>query len=317
MDTPPGTSPRPMPHSTWLTADVTAPDTTIDTGPSGTVNSSSATFTFSSNEANSTFETRLDNGAWVNNGTTTNKTYNSLSDASHTFDVRATDPSGNVDQSPASRSWTVQTDSTPPVITSDVQGTLGNNGWYTSNVSVDWTVTDNESSISSQSGCADFSVTSDQNATTYTCTATSTGGTSSDSVSIKRDATAPTITASVSPAPNANGWNNEDVTVSFTCSDALSGLAGSCPADVTLGEGANQSVTKSVTDKAGNTASVTKSDINVDKTAPTITATRTPTANANGWNNEDVTVSYTCSDALSGLAGSCPADDTVSSEGAN
>src|SRR5829696_6575157 len=301
-----------------VTADVTAPDTTIDTGPSGTVNSSSATFTFSSNEANSTFETRLDNGAWVNNGTTTNKTYNSLSDASHTFDVRATDPSGNVDQSPASRSWTVQTDSTPPVITSDVQGTLGNNGWYTSNVSVDWTVTDNESSISSQSGCADFSVTSDQNATTYTCTATSTGGTSSDSVSIKRDATAPTITASVSPAPNANGWNNEDVTVSFTCSDATSGVpSGTCPANVTLGEGANHSVTKSVTDAAGNTASVTKSGINVDATAPTITASVSPAPNANGWNNEDVTVSFTCSDALSGVNSSgCPADVTLG-EGAN
>src|SRR5829696_4580901 len=114
-----------------VTADVTQPDTVIDTGPSGTVTSDSATFTYHSTEANSTFETRLDNGSWVSNGTATTKTYNSLSNAPHTFDVRATDPAGNTDASPASSSWTVQTDSTPPVITPNVVGTLGQNGWYT------------------------------------------------------------------------------------------------------------------------------------------------------------------------------------------
>src|SRR4029450_737704 len=48
---------------------------------------------------------------------------------------------------------TVPSDATPPVITPNVSGTLGNNGWYTSNVGVSWTVVDNESSIASSSGC--------------------------------------------------------------------------------------------------------------------------------------------------------------------
>jgi len=50
-------------------------------------------------------------------------------------------------------------DSTPPVITKDVTGTVGTNGWYTTNVGVDWTVSDPQSAISAQSGCTDFSVT--------------------------------------------------------------------------------------------------------------------------------------------------------------
>ena len=55
--------------------------------------------------------------------------------------------------------------------------------------------------------------------------------------------------------------------VGFTCDDALSGVA-SCPPAQTLGEGADQSATGTVTDKAGNEATATESDINVDKTPP-------------------------------------------------
>ncbi len=68
-------------------------------------------------------------------------------------------------------------DSTPPVITPNVSGTLGNNGWYTSNVTVSWTVTEAESPGSLvKTGCVDQNITSDQPATTFSCSATSTGG---------------------------------------------------------------------------------------------------------------------------------------------
>ena len=46
--------------------------------------------------------------------------------------------------------------------------------------------------------------------------------------------------------------------------------------------------------------------IGVDNDLPTITAAATPSANVNGWNNTDVTVTFTCDDATSGVA-SCPA----------
>jgi hypothetical protein len=90
--------------------DTTAPETSITNGPSGTVTVASASFSLSSSEPGSTFQCRLDGGGWA--GCTSPKTYSGLTNGAHTFDVRATDAGGNVDQSPATRTWTV--DVTPP-----------------------------------------------------------------------------------------------------------------------------------------------------------------------------------------------------------
>jgi hypothetical protein len=88
--------------------DTTPPNTTIVSGPSGTVKSRDAKFTFSSTEPSSaTFQTRLDGGTWEANGTATSKTYSSLVNGTHTFYVKATDAAGNTDLTPASRSWKV------------------------------------------------------------------------------------------------------------------------------------------------------------------------------------------------------------------
>jgi hypothetical protein len=89
-------------------ADTTPPNTTIVSGPSGTVKSRDATFTFSSTEpSNATFQTRLDGGIWEANGTATSKTYTNLANGTHTFEVKASDAASNTDPTPASRSWKV------------------------------------------------------------------------------------------------------------------------------------------------------------------------------------------------------------------
>jgi hypothetical protein len=87
--------------------DTTAPETTIDSGPSGTVSASSADFSFSSTEPDSTFECSLDGAAFST--CTSPKSYTGLSEGSHTFQVKATDSAGNTDASPAERTWTVAT----------------------------------------------------------------------------------------------------------------------------------------------------------------------------------------------------------------
>jgi len=187
----------------------------------------------------------------------------------------------------------------PPVVEPIISGRLGNNGWYTSDVVVSWSVTP-LSDITSMSGCEQVTLSSDTAGTSFPCTASTAGGTTSKSVTIKRDATPPAITVLRTPPPNANGWNNTDVTVSFTAS-ALSGIAlVSSPVTLTS-EGANQVVTGMATSLAGLSASVTVT-VNIDKTPPTIAGSRTPPANAHGWNNTNVTVSFACTDSLSGLA---------------
>ena len=94
---------------TWTvdvaTADTSPPDTTIASGPSGTVGSSSASFSFTSSEAGSTFQCRLDTGAW--GSCITPKAYSGLANGPHNFDVRAIDSAGNADATPGSRTWTV------------------------------------------------------------------------------------------------------------------------------------------------------------------------------------------------------------------
>jgi hypothetical protein len=206
-------------------------------------------------------------------------------------------------------------DTTPPVITPTVVGTLGDNGWYVSDVTVSWLVEDGESAISSSTGCDPTTINADTAGTTLTCEATSAGGTSSQSVTIKRDATAPTILGSASPAANTNGWNNTDVTVSFTCGDNLSGVASCGPNTTLTSEGAGQSASGNAMDNAGNSASTTVSGIDIDKTDPTASGSAAPAANSNGWNNTDVTVSFSGSDGLSGVD-FCSAPVTLSAEAA-
>lgn len=96
-------------------SDATPPETTLaPSGPSGTVDGASATFTFSS-ESNAAFDCKLDNGRFELCSST--KTYNDLPDGQHRFEVRATDTSGNTDPTPEVRTWTV--DTSPPTLTFD------------------------------------------------------------------------------------------------------------------------------------------------------------------------------------------------------
>ena len=87
--------------------DTTPPDTSIVSGPNGTVGSTTASFGFTSSEPGSTFECKLDTGTWA---TCTNpKNYTGLATGPHTFSVRATDTAGNTDPSPSLRNWTIDT----------------------------------------------------------------------------------------------------------------------------------------------------------------------------------------------------------------
>jgi hypothetical protein len=82
-----------------LPPDTTPPQTTITAGPAARTSRRSPTFRFRSSQAGSSFHCRLDAGAW--RGCASPRAYRSLAFGYHVFRVRAIDPSGNVDPSPA------------------------------------------------------------------------------------------------------------------------------------------------------------------------------------------------------------------------
>lgn len=96
--------------------DTTPPDTAITANPPSLTNSTSASFSFTSTEPNSTFECSLDSGAY--SSCTSPRSYTGLSNGSHTFNVRAKDAAGNIDPTPASFTWTVDTVAPQTTITS-------------------------------------------------------------------------------------------------------------------------------------------------------------------------------------------------------
>jgi hypothetical protein len=146
-------------------------------------------------------------------------------------------------------------DTTPPAITPVVTGTLGNNGWYTSDVTVSWTVVDDESAISSTSGCDPTTINSDTPGTTLTCSATSAGGTASESVTIKRDATAPEV-AVTGVSDGATYILGSVPTAGCSTDDPMSGVATNATLSVTGGPvGSVTATCDGAADEAGNTGS--------------------------------------------------------------
>ena len=104
---------------TWV-VDASAPATNILANPSNPSKSTSAAFVFSGNDGSGVgvagFECKLETGAF--SACTSPLVLTSLSDGSQTFQVRATDSLGNVDPTPASYTWTVDTTGPTVVLTS-------------------------------------------------------------------------------------------------------------------------------------------------------------------------------------------------------
>jgi len=132
---------------------------------------------------------------------------------------------------------------------------------------------------------------------------------------VEADTTKPVITGSRAPLPNSFGWNNSNVTVSFSCADTgpvQSGIDKNTVAGETVTtEGKDQSVTNTgvCIDVAGNTADpVTVSNINIDKTSPEVTITLPGTGEY--VLNQSITATWSATDALSGVVS--PVSGTVS-----
>jgi hypothetical protein len=162
----------------------------------------------------------------------------------------------------------------PPEISVTVVGTLGANGWYRSNVTINWTVVGAQSST----GCDARTLVLDSPGTKVTCSAVNGLDETTKSVTIKLDKTAPTAAAVPARQPDANGWYNQPVTVSFAGTDATSGIASCSSSHYGGPDNATASVAGSCADNAGNAASATLA-FKYDATAPSLFAVTTRRGN--------------------------------------
>jgi hypothetical protein len=166
---------------------------------------------------------------------------------------------------------TALNDSTPPVVTPTISGTLGANGWYTSDVTVSWTVTDDQSGIFA--GCSSTNLTSETSSITVTCTATNNVGLQTTAaVTVKIDKTPPTTNLAVTGGTaGSNGWYISPVTVQTTGSDTISTPV-TCTADQTFStDTMSVTVNGSCTNNAGLTTNASSLTLKIDQTAPTLT----------------------------------------------
>lgn len=220
-----------------------------------------------------------------------------------------------------SGSFTVNVvDTTAPVI----QCAPPDSAWHGSDVSLACTASDNGLGLKDQAD-ANFSLATnvaagveDANASTSSrqvCDLAGNCAIAGPIAGIRIDKKPPMIvaSASVNGLPYFSGaWTNQNVLVTFTCSDSGSGVASSTAPINVAGEGANQSVDGSCTDLAGNTANASFNAINIDRTAPNPPSiSLLPLPNAAGWNNTSVLVSFASSGdsgaVQSGVAGCSPA----------
>ena len=86
----------------------TAPETSISEGPSGLTNTAKPTFAFASSAPGSAFQCRVTPTVqWT--ACKSPASLSGLADGPHTFEVRAIDGGGNIDATPATRSFTLDT----------------------------------------------------------------------------------------------------------------------------------------------------------------------------------------------------------------
>lgn len=204
-------------------------------------------------------------------------------------------------------------DNLPPIVRASADRPANAAGWHDADVVVSFSCSDSGSGVASCPQAVSLTTEGAQQQVSGVATDRA-GNVATAGVVLSLDKTPPSLKAATSPALNAAGWSSVDVTVSFTCQDALSGIA-SCPApQVVTAEGAGLRATGEVIDLAGNHA-VAGVTVNIDRTPPVLTAVASPAANARGWNKSDVTVSFQASDALSGLDEVSP-PEVVTGEGA-
>jgi len=234
------------------------------------------------------------------------------------YDYRAVDNAGNM-SSPLGE-VTVKLDTVAPVTTGGGLQTDDHSGWRNSSQEVTLTASDATSGV--PEGGTTYRVNG-SNPSIYfdPFTVSASGSTPVTYFSVDRagnveaiktgyvniETTPPTVTASISPKPNANGWNRTAPTVSLVATDTPSGVAATqyhlssssetwidAPGNafVATGSGALDYAYRAL-DNAGNSSAVGTVKLKVDTAPP-----RTYASAASGKTGKPITLKYKITDAV-------------------
>lgn len=285
---------EPNPPAVFWLLDSTPSDTVIASGPTGVVNARSQVFTFSSPDApaGSTFRCALDGVAL--GACASPYTVDAGLDGFHTFAVQVLEPTGGVDPTPATRSFTVDTvppslffTGFPPLTTND------NTPSYAFSVDVTAVAVECRVGAAAFAACTSPVTLAAQpdGVTTFEIRARdAAGNTASQAWTSTIDTTPPVITFTGGPGDVSS---NPSPTFQFTAPGAT---ATSCqinessiftcasPRQFSLGSGTFTLTVRAV-DAAGNTSSASRT-FTIDTTAPSLSLAG-PTATA------DATPTYT------------------------
>jgi hypothetical protein len=215
-------------------------------------------------------------------------------------------------------------DTTPPMTSATLSGTVGNEGWYRSPVIMALAASDLASGVAGieyridggawTAYAAPFSLSDGVHTVQYRSADLAGNVETSNSLAVKIDTVAPLATLTPTRPTDHNGWYNHAVSFAVGATDGGSGVV-SRTADFSYGgpDSTAASVGAAATDEAGNVG-YAAFVFRYDGTAPTVGGSPDRPPNGAGWYNVDVTVHWTVSDALSGI-GFAPADSTLVGEG--
>jgi hypothetical protein len=233
------------------------------------------------------------------NDTCTSTSYGGPDTTGTSRSVTCTDKAGNS----SSGSYVVKYDATPPALTTPTVARAPDaNGWYNQPVRVDWHGTDLTSQIASCSSPT-YAGPDGANAVVHgTCTDAA-GNSAASNFSVQYDSTAPAVEVDAARPADHDGWYNHPVSISWSGTDATSGID-TCKPPLTYSgpDDGNASSGGQCTDHAGNTGSPPALSFRYDATPPSVTALPSRLPDAGGWYNHRLTVDWSGSDAYSGIS---------------
>jgi hypothetical protein len=219
-------------------------------------------------------------------------------------------------------------DTTPPSTLAVLDGTMGQNDWFVSDVIVTLIATDNCSGVKEvhyaidgveqpavSDSTAVFIIAEDGAHTlTYWAVDNALNTEQAASTPVNTETTPPDTTSTPSGTGGSGGHYTSCVSVELTVTESSSGSSETYyrlddtqdwepyTGQFTICTEGETTVSYRTTSNAGNVEDIKTLLINIDQTPPEIVAHVSPDANASGWHNSDVTVTFTCTDATSGIA---------------